>query len=239
MLVTLSFACFSQPLVEYSPEFKFRDGIYLSIHDFKNNHPIPLTHILSDFDIQNPDYLDFVLNNDSVTYFDNHYEERSASILELWGYSKAGKIYIGYNTVENSVRWDNRGWFPLLSVGAYSYFTAVVTVSRFIPPTPGALMQSRGTILDDGAFYPDEGSYYDESIPIQLLLDYADGSIIKLASGDLNSVAPKLVSELISSDHELSAEFEQLPKRDQKHSAMFYLRKYNMRNPISFPDYGK
>lgn len=225
----------AQDRVEFGTEFEFKDGIYLSFQDFKNNNPIPITHLLSDFDIRNPDYLDLVLNTDSLTYFDNHYEERSRSILNVWGYCKRGKVHIGYNTVDGSNRWDNRGWFPILSVGTYSYFTAITTVSRFIPQTPGALMQSRGTILDDGAMYPDQGRYYDETIPVQLLLDFSNGDLIKLATGDLNSVSPKILISLISSDQELLFKYKELAKREQKQSAMFYIRQYNQRNPIFFP----
>lgn len=239
LFLLMMFTCsvYAQERVKYDSEFKFKDGVYLSFQDFKNNNPIPITHLLSNFDIRNPDYLDLALNTDSLTYFDNHYEERTRSILNVWGYAKSGKVHIGYNTVEGSLAWGDRGWFPILSIGAYSYFTAVTTVSRFIPPTPGAMMQSRGTILDDGAMYTDQGSYYDETVPVQLLLDFKGGSIIRLATGDLNSVPPKLVYELIESDAELSQKFSSLSKRDQKQSAMFYIRSFNQRNPISFPVY--
>ena len=224
----------AQERIEYSSEFVFTDGVYLDFQDFKNNNPVLLTHLLSDFDIRNPTYLDLVLNSDSLIYFDNHFEERAISTLNVWGYCKAGKVHVGYNTVPDSYRWDNRGWFPILSIGAYSYFTAVVTISRFIPPTPGAMMQSRGTILDDGAMYPDQGSSYDETVPVQCLLDWTNGQIIQLATGDLTSVSPKLMDDLISKDSVLLEEFHALNRRDQKQSAMFYIRKFNIRNPISF-----
>ena len=224
----------SQERVEYSSGFKFTDGIYLSFQDFKNNNPIPVTHILSDFDIRNQDYLELVLEADCVTYFDNLLEERTTSILNIWGFSKNGKPHIGFNTTQSSITWDNRAWFPLLSIGAYNYFTAVIIVSRFIGPAPGAMMQSRG-MLDDGAMFRDQGSFYDESVPLQMLLDFSNGELIQLASGDLNSVSPDLISQLIASDFSLLTEYRKLPKRDQKQSSMFYIRKYNMRNPISLP----
>lgn len=36
------------PLIRYTPEFRFSDGIYLSIDDVKANNPIPLARIVSD-----------------------------------------------------------------------------------------------------------------------------------------------------------------------------------------------
>ena len=235
-LLFVSVTAQAQERVEYSAEFDFKDGVYLSFQGFKNNNPIPLTHILSDSDITSPNYLDLVLNSDSLIYFDNLFEERAITILNVWGYCKAGKVHVGYNTVPESYRWDNRGWFPILSIGAYSYFTALVTISRFIPPSPGAMMQSRGTILDDGSMYQDQGSSYDETVPVQCLLDWSDGQIVQLATGDLTSVSPKLIDELLTADVVLQMEFQALARREQKQSAMFYIRKYNMRNPISFPE---
>jgi hypothetical protein len=226
----------AQDRVEYDTEFKFEDGVYLSFQDFKNNNSIPITHLVSNLDIRNPDYLGLVLNTDSLTYFDNLYEERKRSILNIWGYAKAGKIYIGYNTAEGSVTWDNRGWFQILSLGAYSYFTAVITVSRFTPPTSGTLMQSRDAILDDGSMYSNQVNYYDETIPIQLLLDFANGNLMRLATGDLNSVPPKLMTNLISSDSDLLSNYNALTKREQKQSGMFYIRQFNQKNPINFPE---
>ncbi|MFT4982319.1 MAG: hypothetical protein ACI9UR_002190 [Bacteroidia bacterium] len=235
-LFSIAFSSLAQQKVEYTVDFVFKEGIYLSVEDFKNNNPVPLTHTLSDFDIRKPDYLDLVLDSDSLTYFDNLFEERTIAVLNIWGYCKAGKVHLGYNTVPESYRWDNRGWFPILSIGAYSYFTAVIIMTRFIPPAPGAMMQSRGTILDDGSMFNDQGSYYDETVPIQCLLDWSDGQIVQLATGDLTSVSSKLIDELLTADTVLQMEFQRLARREQKQSAMFYIRKYNMRNPISFPE---
>ncbi|MGB1318056.1 MAG: hypothetical protein ACPG5W_07605, partial [Flavobacteriales bacterium] len=169
-LFLFSISLYSQQKVEYTPDFLFEDGVYLTFQDFKNNNPVPVTHILSNFDIRNQNYLELVLDADSVTYFDNLLEERTISILRIWGFSKGGKPYIGYNTVSGSVTWENRAWFPLLSVGAYSYFTAVTIVSRFIEPSPGAMMPSRGTALNDDSMYRNQGGYYDETVPVQMLL---------------------------------------------------------------------
>ncbi len=213
---------------------QFAEGVYLSFQDFKHGNPVPLTHIFSDFDIRDKDYLDRVLAADSLIYYDNLFEERAVSTLNIWGYRKAGKVYIGFNTVDSPSRWDDRGWFPILNLGAYSYFTAMRIVSRFIPPTPGAVMQSRGTILDDGAMYQDDGRYYDENVPVQMLLDFSNGELIQLATGDLTSVNPNLVSQLITSDKELLGEYKELSRRDQKQSAMFYIRKFNERHPVYF-----
>ncbi|MGB0368103.1 MAG: hypothetical protein ACPGD8_01785 [Flavobacteriales bacterium] len=231
-LILFPVTLFGQQKVEYTSDFLFEDGVYLTFQDFKNNNPVPITHILSELDIRNQNYLELVLDADSVTYFDNLLEERTISILRIWGFSKGGKPYIGYNTVSGSVTWENRAWFPLLSVGAYSYFTAVTIVSRFIEPSPGAMMPSRGTALNDGAMYRNQGGYYDETVPVQMLLDFSNGELVQLAAGDLNAVSPKTILEAIKSDSELHKEYELKTRKDQKRLSMFYIRLFNERNPI-------
>ena len=224
-----------QNKVVYDSNFIFKEGVYLSFQDFKNNNPVPLTHILSDFDIRSAEYLQQSLATDTLIYYDNLFEERAISTLQVWGFARNNKVHIGFNTVAGSDRWSDRGWFPLLSIGRYSYFTALTIVTRFIPPTPGMVMQSRGTILDDGAMFPDDGTYYDESVPVQMLLDYKTGNLIQLATGDLNSVSPKLLEDLLADDPGLIAEFTDQSRRDRKQTSMFYIRKFNERNPIYFP----
>ncbi len=108
-------------------------------------------------------------------------------------------------------------------------------MTRFVPPTPGVMMQSRGTIMDDGAMFPDQGSSYQESVPVQLLLDFSNGNVIQLGTGDLTAIAPATMRELLGRDVDLLREFDEHSKRDQKQTSMFYIRLFNERNPIYFP----
>lgn len=228
---------FGQQMVEYNPDFKFQDGIYLSFQDFKNNNPVPVTYILSDLDIRDKDYLELVLDTDSVVYFDNLLEERVISIQSIWGYAKNDRVYIGFNTVDGSAEWQDRGWFPILSIGAYSYFTAVRYVTRYMSPAPGAMMPSYGMSMGmgSGSMYPNTGTYYQEAQNLQMLLEFSSGRLILLGQGDLNSVTPSIMENLLAPDRALLAEFDEQSKRDQKQTSMYYIRRYNERNPIYFP----
>lgn len=226
---------FGQQKVKYSPDFKFKDGIYLAFQDFKNNNPIAVTHIISNLDIRSENYIEQVLESDMVDYYDNLFEERSVDVKDVWGFSKNGKIYIGRKEIKVENDSDEADWFPLVVIGAFSYFTATSTVRRFIPPTPGYRMASRGTILDDGALYPDDGTAFTETIPIQMLLDFSNGEVIHISSGDLSTVPTNIMQHVLKTDSELLNSFNKLHKRDQKKSSMFYLRRFNERNPIYFP----
>lgn len=234
-LVSLSFPTIAQQKVEYSSDFVFKEGVYLTFQDFKNNNPVPITHIVSDRDIRASDYLWQVLYADTILYYDNLLEERMAASNRVWGFCANNKVHVGINTVERSERLEDRDWFPLISIGSYSYFTAIISVTRFMPPTPGAMMPSGGISMYNDPMYNDQGSYYLESIPIQMLLNFSNGDYIQLATGDLNSISSKLMPTLLAADAVLLSEFNTLSNQEQKQTSMFYIRKFNQRNPIYFP----
>lgn len=225
----------AQQKVAYTTDFVFQDGIYLSFQDFKNNNPIPVTHLVSTYDIRDLDYLWYVLNTDTIVYYDNLFEERKAATQHVWGFCSNNKVHVGINTVQGSKHWENRHWFPLISVGAYSYFTALLSVTRFMPPTPGALLPSGGISMYSDPMYSNQGSYYQEQVPVQMLLNWHNGEFIQLATGDLNAIAPKLMVQLLAKDPALLSEFNALTSQEQKQTSMFYIRKFNQRNPIYFP----
>jgi hypothetical protein len=233
-LFPIAFSSLAQQNLEYTPDFVFKEGVYLSFEDFKNNNPIALTHILSDFDIRSTDYVWQVLNTDSITYFDNLFEERIAPVNKVWGFCSNNKIHVGINTVERSERWNDRDWFQLISIGAYSYFTAVILVERFMPPNQGMMMPGGGMSMNDPMLNRQMSSY-EESVSIQMLLDFPNGEFIQLAFGDLNSISPKLMSVLLQNDASLQREYLNQSARDQKKISMFYIRKFNQRSPIYFP----
>ncbi|MCF8463456.1 MAG: hypothetical protein K9G41_01340 [Flavobacteriales bacterium] len=233
-LLFISLSALAQK-VEYTADFVFKNGIYLSFQDFKNNNPVPVTHILSDFDIRSADYLWEALDTDSIIYYDNQLEERKVAVNKVWGFCSNNRIHVGINTVERSDDWEDRDWFPLISIGAYSYFTALVSVTRFMPPSVGIGMPATGISLYDDPMMNNQGNYYQESVPIQMLLDFSNGEFIQLATGDLNSISPKLMADLLQKDQVLLAEYTDKSGRDQKQTSMFNIRKFNQRNPIYFP----
>lgn len=226
---------FGQQKVAYSPDFQFKEGVYLSFQDFKNNNPIEVTHIYSELDIRNDDYLDMVLDTDSVVYFDKLLEERIVDTRSVWGFCKNNKIYIGINTVQDSKDWRDRQWFPILSIGAYSYFTATVIVTRYMPPSPSMGMGYGGMGMYGNQGFPSNGNYYDEAVNIHSLLDFSSGQLIELGTGDLSAIAPELLEQLLAYDRPLLNEFEDKSRHDQKQASMFYIREFNQRNPIYFP----
>lgn len=224
-------SAYAQRIVEYSSDFVFKEGLYITFEDFKNNNPVPITHILSDYDIRDEDYLEQVLGEDSIIYFDNLYEERQLSVVKIWGFCVKNRVYIGFGA---SSSFDNPEFFdfyPLLNVGRLSFFTAYEQYYRTISTGPNVGM---GVGFYDPMFNND--MTVTETGQVQLMLDYDSGKTLLVARGELGFAPPELVLHVLQRDPVLLEEYRLLNPRDQKQKSMFFLRRFNERNPIYFPE---
>jgi hypothetical protein len=217
-------------MVQYTADFSFKDGLYIEFVDFKNNNPIPVTHIISDLDIRSVDYLEQVLQSDSVKYYDNLLEERSIAVNDLWGFCQKGRVFIGFganSSYNNPAFFD---FYPLINIGAISFFSAMESYYRTMSAGPNMGVGFRDPMMMN------DNMTVTESEQVQLLLHFETGKVLLAKRGELGSIPVELVSQLIKSDPAVLSEFESLSGRDQKQKGMFYIRKYNERNPIFFPE---
>ncbi|MCB0755172.1 MAG: hypothetical protein H6603_03230 [Flavobacteriales bacterium] len=226
----IAISCSAQNMVAYSSDYVFKDGLYISFQDFKNNNPIPITHILSDFDIRDPNYLDMILNQDSVVYYDNLFEERIIAVEDLWGFCKRNKVFIGFgekSSFNNPAFFD---FYPLMNIGAFSFFTAMESYYSTMSTTPsmGMGLGYRDPMLNNDITVT-------ESEQVQLILQFSTGKILLAKRGDMSHLPVDLVLQLIKPDGPLLTEFESLSLRDQKLKGMFFLRRFNERNAIYLP----
>jgi hypothetical protein len=222
-----------QEMIQYSSDFRFKDGIYLSFADFKNNNPVPITYIVSNEDIRLPDYLERVLQGDSVSYYDNLLEERTASVYALWGFCQGGRVFVGYGAIGSFTNPAYFDFFPLITIGRLSLLTALESSYQSFPSSPTAGMAiGMSTIGND--FGVGDNYYIDQS-QVQLILDMRNGKLIRVGTGDLSSISPDLLQSLIEDDPALLTEFTALERRERSKQAIYYVRRYNERNPIYFP----
>ena len=228
ILLVFCLRCIAQERVEYTSEFSFKDGVYLSFQDFKNNNPVPLTHIISDFDIRNPNYLTRVLEQDTVYYYDNLYEERSVAADDLWGFSNQGRVQIAHNLVwSKKKKIKDIVFVPLNTIGKVCFYAAEQYVYRSLLDSPEIGMFS-------DSYYTDE-SYTRERVPVFMLVEFETGDLILSSQSIVSDFVTETVYRLLESDESLLREFASLPMKQQRKQAMFFLKRYNERNPIFFP----
>ncbi|MBN2892165.1 MAG: hypothetical protein JXL97_09875 [Bacteroidales bacterium] len=192
----------STNLVKYDFSFEFKEGIYLSFDNFKNNNPIPYEAIIS------PEFSDDFFNNldtaDNITFYGEFGSPITIPIDKLWGYSKNGKPYILWAEKFNLIPF----------IGSISHFITTVKVyySTFHDP-----------FYDPYSYNPGARVYQSDELR-QLLIDMQTGQII-----DYNL---KNVEALLKRDAQVYEEFMKLGKRKRAKQMFYYVKYFNEKNPL-------
>ena len=202
----VSYVFSQQKVIQYSRDFEFKEGVYLSIFNFKTNNPIPRSKILFNSNKDDKDFFKYALDKNTFTYIDSAGKQQEIHTDKLWGYSSNGTLYINHGTDFNRVT----------IIGSLCHFVAVVPtrVGVYDPFNP---------------YYQPYGSVPPRYVYVtsQYVLDYDTGAIVEF------DVAHMEV--LLQRDEALYKEFMALRKKQKRDGVFLYLRKYNEKHPIYFP----
>jgi hypothetical protein len=200
----------SSGLVRYTSEFKFKEGIYLNFEQVKTNSPLPKSRIITSYDYNDPDFFDNILTKPSFSYYDHLGSSAELKTKNIWGYCRNGFIYVK----------KDDGFFRITLIGAISHFIADLTVySNYNSP------------------YYYNSYYYDpyragpsssgRTEMHQYLLDFNSGRILDYTDATLEV--------LLMQDPVLHDEYTSLSRKKKKQMKFIYIRKFNERNPLYFP----
>ena len=201
-------ASYARQLSEYSDEFVFNEGIYISFKDFRDNDPIPKELIISKLDANDESFLKNVLDLPEFSYCDTEGKVYKIAIDKVWGFNQNGNLYINIQNKFNRV----------LIIGKICHFVATVTtyVTTFNGPNSfygfgqNGMMRVPTTELK------------------QLILDFDSGKIQDFSIENLE--------EILSRDATLLKEFQDVPARKKKDMLLVFLRKYNSKYQTYFPE---
>ncbi|MGZ4048922.1 MAG: hypothetical protein ACXVPU_07435 [Bacteroidia bacterium] len=117
------FFCFAQGfsqtgMIAYSHDYDFKEGIYLSLDQFKQNSPIPKSAFITGIPKDELDFFSQLLEEKTIVYKDTAGKEVKLAPLSVWGYSQNRTIYINFNKSFNRVN----------VIGTLFHFTAAVRV---------------------------------------------------------------------------------------------------------------
>ncbi|MBN1788930.1 MAG: hypothetical protein JW830_00450 [Bacteroidales bacterium] len=221
MLIVVSAQAFSQQdssaMIRYSPDFKFKDGIFLSFEQVKQNNPIPKSSIITTVAYDDPDFYDRVLREKKIQVFDNLGTKQEVPIKNLWGFSRNGVLYINLN----------EGHYRITMIGSICHFVASLT--SYNSPYNSYPYYSYGYPYYGYPYNPYYSPYggTQTSEMRQYLLDFKTGNVLDY---DVESV-----ELLLMADPELHDEFSSLNKKKKKQMKFLYIRKFNERNTLYFP----
>lgn len=194
----------------FTPEYKFRDGIFLNFDMVKANAAIAKFRIITSEPYSSRSFFEDVTSAKEISFYDEFGAKQSVPVKKIWGYAHNGLLYIRVDDSFNRIN----------LVGKVCHFVATITTFNTNSYDP---MYSAGY----GYRYGYQPSTYQTQELRQYLLDFDTG---KLIDYDVEGV-----ELLLMKDPALHDEYSVLSKKKKKQMKFYYLRKYNERNPIYLP----
>lgn len=215
-------------MVKYTPDFRFKDGIYLNFDQVKANNPIPKSKILTSTDYNDKDFFKNLMAGEKIYFYDGMGIRQEVEKNSIWGYARNGIIYIQVQGNFNRITF----------VGNISHFVADVTSydSRYYNSPYGYY---------DPYYYPYYSPYYSSFYsPYGYYSPYRQNStrnelkqyIIDFESGKVLEFDISNTELLLMKDSQLYEEFMQLPRKKRKELMFVYIRKFNEKNPLYLPE---
>ena len=139
-------------MVQYDQSFQFREGIFLTFKDFKNNTAVPNSAIVTNLNPNSPDFYNELLTDKVIKL-----KTASDSIVdwktnEIWGFCRNGNIYINYQN----------DFYRIPVLGSLSHFVAKVVVrNSFYDPWNGVPTDQYQTELRQFILDFETGDIYD------------------------------------------------------------------------------
>lgn len=198
--------------IPYTPEYRFKDGLFLNFDQVKNNMPILKSRIITTVDFNDPDFFNKILVNEEISYYDELGMKQNVKIKSLWGYAKNGNLFIRMYDNFNRITY----------VGNICHFIATIYVtyqSYYDPYYYNPYYYYR---------YGDRPMNYSRSEIRQFIIDFENGKIMDYDESN--------IAIILMRDPELHDEYEGLKKRKQKQLKFYYIRKFNERNQLMLPE---
>ncbi len=194
--------------VQFTNDFRMREGIYLSYADFRNNTPLDKATIKSKANKEQLDFFGKLLDEQEEVVYVKEGKENTVLTDILWGYCQNSTIYIMFH--------DNFCRIPLF--GNLSRFVGIIEIARTPYYGPG-ITHNNGLITAPAQVKTRETR--------QFIFDFYTGEFWEYGLDNLK--------EILIRDPKLYAEFTAYKRRKQKKLIPQYIRKYNEAHPVSFP----
>jgi hypothetical protein len=197
----------SLKLIKYDYTFYFKEGLYTDFNSFRNNSPLPFESMI--YPSFTDDRFFDILDTAKIITFNNIYGVTTTiKTSEVWGYSKNGKPFKFWA--------DKSCLIPY--VGQISHFITTVMVYYSSGYNP----------MYDPYYYGHSSRTYQSEELRQYLIVMETGEVI-----DYNL---KNIELLLKQDTEIFKEFTSLSKRKKNKQMFYYVRLYNEKNPVYFPE---
>jgi hypothetical protein len=199
-------------MVEYDPSFKFKEGIYPNFQLVRSNNPIPKTRLVTEADLFSRDFFEQVTEKNRIVFYDDFGVQQELKTSDIWGYGRNGVLYVNLGSRFHRISF----------VGSIGHFVATLTTYNqgYYDPYYGPGSYSN-------RYYRSPSTYTSTEVR-QYLIDFETGKLLEF---DVPSV-----EILLMKDPELHDEYMSLRRKKKKQYKFVYIRKYNERHPLYFPE---
>jgi len=220
-------------LVQYTPDFKFRDGIYLNFDMVKTNSPVPKAKLFTSVDYNDKDFFDQVISSEKIYFYDNMGVRQEIEKDGIWGFARNGVLYA---KVQNNF---NRITF----FGSIIHFVADVTTSSGYNPYGyyDPYYSPYRSFYSPYYYSPYSSRYYDPygygGYPYRNNTTRTDLQMfmIDFETGKSYEYNLENLEALLMRDPQLYEEFVSMRNKNQKKMMFVYLRKFNENHPVFLP----
>ena len=220
----MGIAQINKDTVQYTPDFKFKDGIYLNFDMVRENNPIPKAKFLTSVDYNDREFFTELLKGDKIYFYDNLGLRQEIEKKTIWGFARNGVLY---RRVQDNF---NRITF----FGSIIHYVADVTT-----------YEPNYSNYPYGYYNPYYSSYYNPYYYSPYSYGYPYNSstsrtnlrqfIIDFETGEEREYNLQNLELLLMRDPEIYEEFLSLRGKNQKKMMFVFLRKFNEKHPVFIP----
>lgn len=210
LFILIKLNSFSQSdSIAYSREFVFREGIYLSYSDFRNNQTIDKNQIVTKEDKAPIDFFSRLLNKYKDIVYTIEGVETKVDADRIFGFCQNNTLYINHE----------KKFFRVPVFGNISYFVAQVEVFNYNNTVMPSAYYTYGMTATNMPIKTNEIRSF--------LYDFYENFVFPY---DLESV-----EERLKKDSDIYNEYMKLKKKERKQLMLTYIRRYNEKHPVKFP----
>lgn len=216
-------------MVKYTPDFRFKDGIYANFDQVRLNNPIPKAKLLTSTDYNDREFFSKLLESDKIYFYDDMGIRQEFEKKSIWGYARNGILYIQIQGNFNRITF----------IGSICHFVADIKTydSRYNSPSGYGYYDpySFYSPYSYGNYYSPYGSYYSPYRQSNMSRNEMKQYIIDFESGKILEFDIQNTELLLMKDNKLYEEYVQLSRKKKKELMFVYIRKFNENNPLYIP----
>ncbi|MFO7671550.1 MAG: hypothetical protein R6W31_17965 [Bacteroidales bacterium] len=204
-------------MVRYSSGYEFPEGIYANFEMVREARPIPPARVVTDVDLFDREFYEKITSEDEIVIYDDNGVKKEFKTSKIWGYGRNGALYINVGSAFHRIS----------LVGSISHFVASVTTYNPNYYDPYRYNPYYSNSYYQGRYNSPQSSYSSTDLK-QYLLDFETGEVMEYDS--------ESVEVMLMKDPELADEYLALKGRKQKQMKFVFIRRYNEKHPLYFPE---